>query len=204
MYWEKRVLNYCLMRSRVCNWWIGFLKAIMADLCTLTPWGPVQSRICQWRLTGCCMSAHLAEQGTQMAWQHPPVQRRTRSVHIHIQLSISIKLMPFTLEEHVSSQTSLTKIGPTKQKLRNANECCFNMTERRFKNNFILFWNAKYQLEILDIIHPTQAEQILCKTYTHFCKTVHFFHKSPHWMECDNLLHRNSSCLCFMNKAHWL
>lgn len=114
------------MRPHVCNWWIGFLKATMADLCTLTPWGPVQSRICQWRLTGCCMSAHLAEQGTQMAWQHPPVQRRTRSVHIHIQLSISIKLMPFTLEEHVSSQTSLTMTGFT-QKLWNANECGFNM-----------------------------------------------------------------------------
>lgn len=64
-------------------------------------------------------------------------------------------------------------------------KCCFNMTERIFKNktnkNVILFWNAKYQLEILDIIHPTQAEQFLCKTYTHSCKTVlFFFHKSPH------------------------
>lgn len=125
------------MRSSIYNCWIGFLKAIMADLCTLTPWGPVQSRICQWRLTGCCMSAHLAEQGTQMAWQHPPVQRRT-SVHSYIQPSISIKLMSFTLEEHVSSQTSLTMPGPT-QKLRNAIERCFNTTEKRFSTNFKIF-----------------------------------------------------------------
>lgn len=58
--------------------------------------------------------------------------------------------MPFTLEEHVSSQTSLTKTGFT-QKLGNANECGFNMTEKELLFFCFVFWeniNWKYYTKL--------------------------------------------------------